>query len=490
MIDYEMYCKIRDHHTRQGLSIIQTADALGLHRETVSKWCRVEHYRPPQRVKRASRLDPYKSLIVRWLETHPLSAQQIFQRLREAGYSGGVSILKDYVRRVRPPKQKSFLKLTFAPGECAQVDWGMYGSIGVGSTRRHLSFFVMVLCYSRQMYVEFTVSQTMEHFLACHEHAFAALGVPEKIMVDNLKSAVLKRLTGAAPVFNPRYLDFSRHHGFQIVACNVRAGNEKGRVESGVGYVKKNLLNGLEFTDFAAVNPAAQVWLNEIANVRIHGETRQRPIDLLATERDHLRAPNLLPYDLARVLSVRATSQFRIAFEANRYSVPAEFSGRLLTVKAYPERLCIYHEDQLIARHIRSYDRHQDIEDPDHPKELLEQRRSAREQRLLSHFLSLSPQAQAYYEGIAARRFNARAHLRKILALAEVYGHAATARAIEDALAFNAFSSEYIAHLLEARARMKSEPLSPLFLTRRADLLELDLPEPDLSVYEVRDDES
>lgn len=188
-------------------------------------------------------------------------------------------------------------------------------------------------------------------------------------------------------------------------------------------------------------------------------------------------------------MSVRATSQFRIAFEANRYSVPAEFSGRLLTMKAYPDRLCIYHENQLIARHLRSYDRHQDIEDPDHPKELLEQRKSAREQRLLSQFLALCPQAHAYYQGIAARRFNARAHLRKILALAEIYGPAATARAIEDALAFNAFSSEYIAHLLEARARMKSEPISPLFLTRRADLLELDLPEPDLSVYEVGDDE-
>lgn len=490
MIDYETYCKIRDHHLRQGLSISQTADALGLHRETVSKWCRVEHYRPPPRVKRASRLDPYKALIVRWLEAHPLSTQQIFQRLREAGYGGGLSILKDYVRRVRPPKQKSFLKLSFAPGEASQVDWGEFGSIGVGSTRRRLSFFVMVLCYSRQLYVEFTVSQTMEHFLACHEHAFAALGVSEKIMVDNLKSAVLKRLTGAAPVFNPRYLDFARHHGFKIVACNVRAGNEKGRVEAGVGYVKKNLLNGLTFTDFSAVNPAAQLWLNDIANVRLHGETRQRPIDLFASERAHLSAPNVLPYDLARVLSARATRQFRIAFEANRYSVPAQFSGRLLTVKAYPERLCIYHEDQLIARHTRSYDRHQDIEDPDHPKQLLEQRHSAREQRLLSQFLALCPPAQAYYAGIAARRFNARAHLRKILALAEIYGQAATARAIEDALAFNAFSSEYIAHLLAARARTKAEPLSPLSLTRRADLLELDLPEPDLSVYEVGDDES
>jgi transposase len=137
----------------------------------------------------------------------------------------------------------------------------------VGNTRRRLSFFVMVLALSRQVFVEFTASQTMEHFLACHEHGFAALGVASKIMVDNLKSAVPQRLAGAAPVFNPRYLDFARHHGFGIEACNVARGNEKGRVESGAGYVKKNFLHGLELTDFGTIHAAAQVWLDAIANL-------------------------------------------------------------------------------------------------------------------------------------------------------------------------------------------------------------------------------
>lgn len=489
MIDYETYCKIRDHRDRQGLSIVQTARALGLHPDTVSQWSRREQYRQRVRVPRTSQLDPYKGLIVRWLEAHALSAQQVFQRLREAGYVGGLTIVTTYVRRIRPPTQKAFLKLRFAAGECAQVDWGEYGSIGVGTTRRRLSFFVMVQCYSRQLYVEFTVSQTMEHFLGCHERAFAVLGVPSKIMVDNLKSAVLRRLTGSAPVFNPRYVDYARHHSFQIAPCNVAAGNEKGRVESGVGYVKKNFLNGTEFTDFSAVNPAAQVWLNEIANARIHGETHRRPVDLFAEERGLLGAPNANPYDLARVLSLRASSQFRIVLDTNRYSVPAEYANQRLTVKAYPERVCLYHQERLIARHVRSFDRHQDIEDPDHPKALLEQRKSAREQRLLSQFLALSSQAPAYYEGLVARRFNARAHVRQILALAEIYGNDACCRAIDDALVFNAFSSDYIAHLLESRSRLKSEPVSPLFLTRRADLLELELPEPDLSIYEVDHDE-
>ncbi len=261
--------------------------------------------------------------------------------------------------------------------------------------------------------------------------------------------------------------------------------DSKGRVESGVGYVKKNFLNGLELKDFTHVNPAAQVWLAEIANVRIHGETHRRPVDLIAEERAHLKPMNANPYDLARVLSLRASGHCRIALDTNRYSVPSRYAGALLTVKAYPDRLCIYHQDELIARHDRSFDRRQDIEDPDHPKALLEQRQNAREQRLLSQFLALTRNAHAYYEGLLARRFNARQHVRKILALADIYGRADTERAIDDALAFNAFSSEYIAHLLEARARNKPAPPSPLCLTRSADLLELDLPEPDLSIYEV-----
>jgi transposase len=489
MIDYETYCKIRDHRDRQGLTITQTAQALGLHPETVSKWSRRERYAQRMAPPRGSQLDPYKGQIVRWLEAHNLSAQQIFQRLREIGYPGGKTIVNNYVHRVRPPKKKVYLKLDFAKGECCQIDWGQYGSVAVGNTRRRLSFFVMVQCFSRQMYVEFTVSQTMEHFLGCHERAFAALGVPDKVMVDNMKSAVLRRFTGVDPVFNPRYVDYARHQNFKIKACNVASGNEKGRVESGVGYVKKNFLNGTEFTDFSAVNPAAQIWLNEIANVREHGETHRRPVDLFAEERESLRRPNPNPYDLGRVLNLRTSSQFRIALDTNRYSVPAGFANQRVIVKAYPERVCIYAQDQLIARHVRCYDRYLDREDPEHPKALLEQRENAREQRVMPRYLAISPQAQAYYEGLEARRFNARGHVRKIIALAEIYGDAACHRAIEDALGFHAFSSEYIAHLLESRARLKSPAASPLSLTRRADLLELELPEPDLSIYEVADDE-
>ncbi len=339
MIDYETYCKIKDCHERQHLTIAQTARALGLHPDTVTKWAQRAQYRARHSVPRRSQLDPFKARVVRLLETHSYSAQQVFQRLREEGFAGGFTIVKDYVRKVRPVRREAFLKLSFAPGECAQVDWGEYGSIGCGSTRRRLSFFVMVLCHSRLMYVEFTVSQTMEHFLAAHEHAFAAFGgVPSRLMIDNLKSAVLRRVVGEAPVFNPRYVDFTRHWGVDISPCNVAKGNEKGRVENGVGYVKKNFLNGADFLDFSAVNPAAQVWLATIANVRIHGQTHQRPVDLFKEEQSLLRALNPMPYDIGRITSQRVSKQFRVAVDTNQYSVPAEYASQRVTLKIYPER--------------------------------------------------------------------------------------------------------------------------------------------------------
>jgi transposase len=484
VIDYETYARIRDCRDRQGLTIAQIASTLGLHRETVAKWLARPRFERQRPIRRSSLLDPFKGRITRLLDTHPYSAQQIFQRLREEGYGGGITILRDYVRLIRPSKLPVYLKLHFAPGECAQIDWGVFGSVTIGNTRRRLSFFVMVLAYSRLTYVEFTVSQTMEHFLSCHEHAFAAFGgVPAKVMVDNLKSAVLQRLAGVAPVFNARYADFARHYGFTITPCKVRGANEKGRVESGVGYVKKNFLRGLELTEFGAIQAAAGVWLNTIANVRIHGETHQRPVDLFAQERPHLQPLPQNRYDVARTVTARASSQFRITLDANRYSVPAAYAHRRLTVKAYPDRVCIYFDAELIARHARCYARHQDIEDAEHAKSLIARRSRAREQRLMLRFLALSPDAQAYYDGLEQKRLNARHHVRKILALAEAYPADGIARAISDGLAFEAFSAEYIANILETRARALPQP-GPLQLTRGIDLLDIDIPAPDLTVYD------
>jgi len=177
----------------------------------------------------------------------------------------------------------------------------------------------MVLAFSRKMYLEFTLAETLEHFLSCHQHAWENFGgVVRQVWVDNAKVAVLSRATDSV-VFNPRYLDFANHYGFQLRACGVRQPQEKGRVENGVGYVKKNFLHGLELSDFASVNPAARYWLDTVANIRVHGQTQKRPQELFPQEK--LKPLHPVPYEAAVLETVRANSQFRIKVDGNRYSV-------------------------------------------------------------------------------------------------------------------------------------------------------------------------
>ncbi len=483
MIDYPTFLQIKHLHQDQCLKCSQVAKELSLDERTVAKWLSENQYHQRKPAQRSSKLDPFKADIIRMLETYPYSAAQVLQRIREGGFDGGYTIVKEYVRRIRPKPKKAYLTLAFAPGECAQIDWGSYGSVNVGDTTRRLSFFVMVLCYSRMMYVEFTVSQTMEHFLSCQQNAFSYFGaVTGRVMVDNLKSAVLRRTIGNDPVLNPKYLDFANHYGFTIAPCGVGKGNEKGRVESGVGYVKKNFLSGLQISDFKDLNPAALGWLDTIANVRIHGETGKRPADMFQEERPQLHRLPVQPHDIATISQVRASGQFRVVLDTNRYSVPAELAGQALTMKAYPDRLCLYHEERLVARHVRSYDRRKDFELPDHPKVLMAQRKKARDQIIFRNFLALHPKSDDYYRQLEQRRMNPLHHIRQIVALSDIYGKDQVTRAMEDAFTFRAFSCEYIVNLLEQRNRRTPEP-GPLHLTRRQDLLELDLDEPNIEIY-------
>lgn len=485
MIAYLTYCQIRSLHQDQKLTAGQIARQLQLDKKTVRYWLR-HPYHEHKRPNRSSKLDPHKPYIKAWLQEHDFTAQQIFQKLQAQGVEVGYTIVGEYVRAVRPRPVQAFLTLHFYPGECMQVDWGSWGLVTIGSTRRRLSFFVAVLCYSRLMYLEFTLGQSQEHFLGCHQRAFAFFkGVPESVMVDNCKTAVLSHPLGQPAQLNPRYLDFANHYGFKVRACGVRKGNEKGRVENGVKYIKENFLRGLELPPWPALNPAARHWLETIASVRIHRETHKTPLELFAVEECKLKPVSVLPYDTALVRPLRVNSRFRVVWETNRYSVPAHWAGTLLTARIYADRLALYHENQPVAEHVRSYDRHGDFEHPDHAQPLLAQRQKAREQQLLTRFLSLCPQAPDYYAQLQQRRLNARHHVQKILALVEIYGLEKVTRAIQDAHEYQAYSCEYIANIIEQHQRKLPEP-GALHLTRSADLLDLALPEPDLSVYDPK----
>jgi transposase len=485
MIDYETYCKIRHCHDQEGLSFNQIGTLLGIDPETVAKYVRMKSFPRRKTARRAGKLDAFKPLVKTWLERYPYTATQILRRLREeAGYTGGYGILKDYVRAMRPKRHPAYLSLAFAPGESAQVDWGYAGTIQLGQTRRRLSFFAMVLSHSRMAYVEFTCGEATEHFLACHQRALEHFGgVPESILIDNLKTGVLSHPPGQAALFNPRYLDFAAHYGFQPKACNVRKANEKGRVENFVGYVKKNFLAGLDIPPaLTSVNTAVRQWLDTVANVRQHRETRKQPVELFAMEKPALRPlpPNAPDTSVTRL--VRVTNRCRIVLDTNRYSVPHRYASQRLTLKAFADRLCLYHEHNLVAEHPRCYERHRDFENHDHVKELLEHKRRAREARWLHAFYALSPLAEEYHQQLSLHNLNARSHINKIVALAAIYGNEKVARAMQDAKEFEAFSSIYIEHILQQHERIVP-PSGALHLTRRSDLLELELAPANLDLY-------
>lgn len=489
MITYETFCKIRAYHRKGKLSFKQIGLELGLNAETVAKYAKAETFQ--QRVgakgtKRASKLDAFKATITRWLDRHPYSAMQIFQRLGAEGYTGGVSIVKEYVRCVRPVRHPAFLSLAFAPGEAAQVDWGCAGMIEMGNTRRRLSFFVMVLCHSRLAYVEFTCGECMEHFLACHQNALEFFGgTPATVLIDNLKTGVLVHPFGERPTFHPRYLDFAAHYGFEARACNVRKPNEKGRVENFVGYVRKNFLGGLDLPPgLVAMNTASRQWLFSIANARVHAETHKVPSEVFALEKPALRPLPPVAADTSVTRLVRVTNRCRIALDTNRYSVPSIYASQRLTLKVFGDRLCLYHAHNLIASHPRSYERHRDFENSDHVKDLLDQRRRARDAKWMLAFYSLSPHAEHYHQQLVARSLKARVHVNKIVALSDIYGPDKVARAMEDAIASEAFSSQYIENILQQRERHTPQP-GPLHLTRRSDLLDIELSPADLSLYDT-----
>jgi transposase len=484
VIGYQRYCQIKQA-AAAGKHATQIARELGLHRETVSTWLQRESYERSRGANRPrrSKLDAYRTAIARWVEAYPLSAMQVWHKLKEQGYAGGYSIVKDYVRGIRPNRTEAFLTLKFAPGQCAQVDWGSFGSAEVDGTRRALSFFVLVLGYSRWFYVEFTLGQSQEWWLGCHQRAFEKLGgVPHEVMVDNCKTAVLTHVPGTEPVYNPQYLDFARHYGFRIKACGPGHPQSKGMVENAVAYVKKSFLAGRQITHFDELNPAIRLWLDTIANVRKHGETKARPLDRLAEERAQLVALNPQPYAAVQTRTVRASRRCRVTIETNRYSVPPRHAGALLIAHIASDRVRVYADTTLVAEHLRSFGRRVDIEHPDHVRELEAHKKAGARQRLLLRFLELSPAAGPYHRALAERRMNAGHHLNRIVELIPTYGADAVGVALASAHELGAYSSDYIVNLLEQRARRLPEP-GPLHLTRAAEALDLELPAPDLTPY-------
>ena len=283
----ETWASIRHLYHVEKLRKKAIARQLGIDPKTVRRALKQETFSPTPPPPRASKLDLFKDKIGELLNHYAMmSAVRIHEEIQKLGYSGGISILRDYLRPLRF-SPKTFLHIQTTPGEQAQVDWAYAGKIASQS----VYCFIMVLSFSRMLYLEFFPSQTIEHFMTGHRRAFHFFqGIVKKIRYDNLSSVVLHRL-GSAVQFNPRFLAFSAHYLFDPSPCNVKSPHEKGRVEKTIAYVKSNFLSARTFLSLTDLNHQAFAWRDQVANCRIHGTTGKRPIDLFDEQEKSLLIP-------------------------------------------------------------------------------------------------------------------------------------------------------------------------------------------------------
>lgn len=487
MTRYSRHLQIYQLAKNEKLSAKQIAARLKISIKTVVRHLKTDRYSPPKVRRVARKIDPYKEQIKQLLERHEYTAVQIFRMLKDEGYSGCESVLRDYVSQVRPRRQTPYLTLNFDPGSSAQVDFAECGLINVGETRRKLYAFVMTLCYSRMVFVKFIMRQNMEHFLQCHREAFEYFkGITSEIMVDNCKVAVKSSSSFGTPLINERYADCAAHYGFTVMPCGVRKPNEKGQVERSVSYLRKSFLNGLERDNLSltALNHGVRQWMENVANVRHHRGLGKSPVEVFETEKDALQPLPLFPYDCGVIVNSRANKQYRVVFESNKYSVPPEFAGKRVELGIYPETLAIRCEGKLVAEHARSYEHNCDYGLAEHDKVLIERRRKAKHGIIMKQFMELGPVADTYYQGIRTRRLNPATHIKKIMALLSTYGSDDVIRALEDGVEAGAFGSDYIANILEVRHRISPQP-GPLHLSRKSDYLDLDIQAPDMDAYDI-----
>ena len=405
--------------------------------------------------QRDSKLDPFKPTIAEWLEKDPsVPAAVIEQKLRPLGYRGGHTILRDYVHNARPQLQpkRAFLRMEPPPGERFEVDWGHFGVLDYAGDKRKLYAFALVEAHSRILYLEFTHSQTFETFVRCHVHAFTAMGgVAREIAYDNLATAVAEH-DGRLVRFLPRFLAFAREYGFYPKACNVAAGWEKGKVERAIGYARQSFWPLREFTDLHDVNRQARQWLAEIANQRLHRETRERPIDRFQAKA--LRPLPVIPYDYRDKVEALVYKDLRLHFDGNRYCVPPRFMGRRLTLKADSSSVTIYDRVNEIVSYPRCWRRGQTLGADRFEAEVAELRpaakRSRAQQRLFAVLESLCSQAmlEAYLRDTADTDRALSRQLSELLELVRQYGPEPVADAIEKASSAHAFGADYVANIL------------------------------------------
>jgi transposase len=452
----------------------------------------LESDQPPGREvqRRTSLLDDYGAKIAVLLVKYPeLSAVRIREEIARGpdGYTGSVSLVRRYLRKVRPARGRVYQEVHYEPGQAMQVDWGECGRVRIGNTTRTVSVFVAVLCYSRLIYIEFTLSQRKEEFYRGIVHAFEFFGgSPRAIIFDNLKAAVLNG-SGRDACLHPDFLALCGYFCLQPIACERRDPQSKGIVEGGVRYVKHNALAGraeelTRFEDYLALTPQ---WRDHVANVRMHETTRERPVDRFQQERSLLRALPAIPFDTDEAVPAVVNPHARIEFDGNRYSVPPRFVRQPVTIRANLDEVHVLHEGQVVAQHVRCYERRQLIVLPDHRLAALALRKRSRGTAMEHAFDALGPLARQFHLHLKNQPVKTGVHLRRLMGLAQLYGTTELLAAIARALELATYDAAYVENLLLAERRRRELPTPTLPTPRRRELIdEIELEPADPAIYD------
>jgi len=467
MISAETRAQIRHWFFAEHWKIGTIAQELSLHPDTVRLAIESDRFHRAQTL-RACLTDPYLPFIRQTLDQHPrLRATRIYQMIRERGYQGSVMQLRRAVATLRPGRPEPFLRLHTFPAEQAQVDWAHFGEVQVGRARRHLSCFLITLSYSRALYLEFFFDQTLENFLRGHVHAFAAWsGQPRVILHDNLRTAVLER-RGDQVHFHPRLLELCAHYHCLPRPCQVRAGNQKGRVERAIRYVRESFWAGRAFTTLPECNPQALLWRDEGAHQRPWpGDDTRTVAEAFAEEQPRLLPLPLHPFNTDLILPIRSQKTTYIRFDLNDYSIPPEALGRSLTLVASDSVVRILHGTQEIARHARSYDRHQQVLHPPHQDALLQLKRKAFHSTPSGRLAQAAPESETLLDLAFARGESAGPQTAQLLKLLDLYGVAALRSAIREALERDTPRASSLAFLLRQRHQQASSS-TPLVVDLR-----------------------
>jgi transposase len=488
MIGRELEAEILRLHHAEGWPVGTLARQLRIHHSTVRRVLGQAGIAAAHQYTRASMVEPYVPFIQETLARYPtLRASRLYRMVRERGYPGGPDHFRAIVSRYRPREAcEAYLRLRTLPGEQGQIDWAHFGRFAVGRARRPLMAFVMVLSYSRYLFVRFYMGASMACFLDGHVQAFSFFNaVPRTLLYDNLRSAVLERI-GDAIRFHPTLLELAAAYRFQPRPVAVARGNEKGRVERSIRFVRERFFAARRFADMADLNAQALEWCAHEAAERPCPQDRTRSVRACyEEEKPRLLALPEEPFPCQERAIVRTAKTPYVRFDLNDYSIPHTHVRRTLEVLATLDAVRILDGDAVIARHARSFDRGAQIEDAVHIQALVDHKRAARAHRAIDRLHHAAPSAGRFFKLAAERGVHLGSLTRGLTDLLDSHGAAALEAALAAAIAEDAAHLSAARHLIDQqRARRGLAPPLPVTLPEDARVRALSVRPHNLSDYE------